>query len=373
MKHWFLCTLLVTCITLGLSGAAHAEDGARVRARDHFKQGVQLFDERRFADALEQFERSFSLFPHYGTLYNMGQVEVALGHPVQAVEAFEKYLAQGGASVPVDQRLQVEVELKAQQQRIGHIKVAVNPDGTEIRVDGNTVGKAPMVSPVRVAAGHHRVEAMLEGYRTEQRELDVAGLGYAELQLKLEPLTPSAPVEALAPAGPGKPVATAPQSVTPIAAPPKLPATRPIPRLPRNSDTPEPGSRKYELPPPTESQPMPTPSSRGGTQRGFGYLLATVGLVGTGVGIALVADGQAKHSTALEQNKTNRALAEQTESASSKEKTQGFVVIGAGGALMLGGAVLLLTAPSGQSNRARTQLTPWIGVNGAGASVGGIF
>lgn len=358
MKHWFPLTLLLTCGALGLASAAHADDSARTKAREHFKQGAQLFDERRFADALDQFERSYGLFPHHDTLFNLAQVHVALGHPVQAVEAFEKYLALGGAAIPADKRQQVEAELKVQQQRIGDIKVSVTPNGAEIRVDGDRVGKSPMSGAVKVPAGHHRVEAMLDGYRTEQREVDVAGLGHVELQLSLESLAPvvatAVPVAAPAPAPPA-PVAPAPTASQAPAMAPSAPTAAPA---------------QPTVPPPQKG----TSASPGTTQRVFGYLAMAGGLVAGGVGVAFAIDGQNKHNTALDQwYAGQKDQARATESDSVDEKTKGFVVIGAGGALALTGAILLITAPSSQASQGRAQFAPWIGANLGGASVIGRF
>jgi hypothetical protein len=353
MKYWFPLTLLLICGAQGFAGTAHAEDSVRVQAREHFKQGVALFDERRFGDALAQFERSYSLFPAYSTLYNVGQVQVALGHPVQAVEAFEKYLVQGGASIPADQRIQVEAELKAQRQRIGDIKFAVSPDGAELRIDGDRVGKAPMSSPVNVVAGHHRVEVMLDGYRMEQREIDVAGQGHVELQLKLEALAQVGPL--LAPLPPPAPAPTTPA--------PAAPANAFAPTAP-----PAPAS-------PIIATARPTTPSGGGTAlKVFGYLFTTAGLVGAGVGAAFAIDGQNKHDDALEQwTAGQKDVARVTEQDSQNEKKRGFVIMGVGGGVALTGVIMLIAAPSSQPSQGRVHFAPWIGVNTGGASVEGRF
>jgi hypothetical protein len=358
MKSWpalaVLSILAATCVT----GAARADEAAKTKARQHFKQGVELFDQRRFGDALAQFEQSYGLFPVYSTLYNVGQVHVALGHPVQAVEAFEKLLVQGGASVPAEQRNRVESELKLQRERVGELKLSVLPDAAVVRVDGDPVGKAPLNGLVKVAAGHHRIEAMLDGYRSEQNEIDVPGKGHVELAFKLVALAPVAQ-----PAAPTPAVEAAP------ARPTAVPAILPV--APAPVATPK-------QPPPNSAAAPPEQhagSSSGGTvQRVFGYLFAGAGLVGSGVGIALAVDGQSKHDDALVQwANGDKATAQQTESASSKEKSQGYVVIGASGAVMLTGAILLITAPSGHSASARVNWSPWVGTSVAGASFGGTW
>jgi hypothetical protein len=347
--------LAVTLILTALCVTANADDSAKAKARQHFKHGVECFDERRFGDALSEFEQSYALVSVYSTLYNVGQVQVALGHPVEAVDAFEKFLTQGGASIAAEQRARVESEIRTQRERIGDVKLNVSPDGTEIRIDGNPVGKAPVHEPIRVAAGHHRVEALLDGYRSEQSEVDVPGKGHVEIMFKLQSL----------------PQRVAAPGTMPAASPP--PEKQPVPAA-NAAPTPvvnPPAHNGNSLPP---SPGYAEPSSAGGVQRFFGYLLAGAGLVGGGVGIAYVVDGQSKHDRALTQwTNGDHAGAQQSENDSSKEKTQGFVVIGASGAVMLTGAILLIAAPSGHSGSALSHLTPWVGANTAGASLGGAW
>ena len=228
----------------------------------------------------------------------------------------------------------------------------MSPDGAEIRVDGDPVGKAPLPAAVKVAAGHHRVEAMLDGYHSEQSEIDVPGRGHVELMFKLQSAVP----EAL------------PQVASPVnSAPQAAPVTAPV--------TPAP---LIVIPPQQNVASAPTnngnsnASSSGGVQRVFGYVFAAAGLVGGGVGVAFAVDGQSKHDKALTQwANGDHPTARVTEDDANKEKTKGYVVLGVGGAAMLTGAILLISAPSGNSGSARTQFSPWIAANAAGASFEG--
>lgn len=351
MKIWFTLVVNLFIVILCTTVVARADESAKTKARQHFKQGVELFDQRRFGDALTEFEQSYALFPVYSTLYNVGQVHVALGHPVQAIDAYEKFLVQGGSSVSTEQRERVETELKTQRERVGDIKLDVLPDGAEIRVDGDPIGKAPLKTPVKVATGHHRVEALLEGYHTEQSEIDVRGQGHVEVMLKLQALAPVAPP--VAPAEP-KPVPTTTNiNIAPASAPAAIAPS---------------GNTQ------TRNERASQSSSSGGVQRAFGYLIASAGLIGGGVGVALAVDGQSKHDDALKQYADgNKAAATQAESNSSNEKTKGYVVIGGSGAVMLTGAILLITAPSAQSGNARINVAPWIGSSATGASIQGTW
>ena len=49
--------------------------------------------------ALAELSRAYELVPRHEVLYNIGRVEVQLGHPVEAARAYERYLAEGGDAV----------------------------------------------------------------------------------------------------------------------------------------------------------------------------------------------------------------------------------------------------------------------------------
>lgn len=309
---------------------AHAEESAQVEARKHFLQGVALVDQQRLAEALTEFEQCYALYPAFGTLYNIAQVHAALGHSVAAVETFEKYLAEGDSSIPAKQRARAEAELAAQRQRIGELTVQVTPADAQLLIDDNVVARSGAAITVRLAAGPHQVSAVLVGHRTEQRPVDIVAQNQVNLTLTLEPLPPAnAPV---------------------------LPPSTP--------------------PAPSPTEPLPSSSSK---QKIIGLAVGGAGLVGAGVGLGIALAGQAKHRDALDQWAAgDKASARETESASSRQKTAGYVVIGVGGAMALAGAIVAFTArPTASSSasaataKARSDFSwsPWISTSLLGASL----
>ena len=82
----FLVALAVTASLIGFASAARAAEDPKAAARDHFQKGVAAFDERRFAEAGEEFEAAYRLSPAFVVLYNIGQVHVILGRSVEAAE-----------------------------------------------------------------------------------------------------------------------------------------------------------------------------------------------------------------------------------------------------------------------------------------------
>src|SRR5690606_18818071 len=96
-------------------------------------------------------------------------------HAVEAVEAFEAYLSEGGDRIPAARRARAEQELATQRERIASLAIEVNVEGASISVDGSLVARAPLAAPIRVAVGEHLVAVSAGGYEPQQRRITVAG------------------------------------------------------------------------------------------------------------------------------------------------------------------------------------------------------
>ncbi len=162
-------------------------DDARVAARAHFDKGLAATNAQRFGQAAEEFQKAYDLWPDFKVLYNIGRVRVALGQPVEAVDAYEAYLAQGGDAITTERKEEVRREIDEQRPRIGTIAVHASVDGAEVRIDGRLVGHSPLPTAVRVAAGKHAIEALLPGQPAQLREVDVPGAATMAVELEFAP------------------------------------------------------------------------------------------------------------------------------------------------------------------------------------------
>src|SRR5260370_32845299 len=150
--------LISTVLALTLAAAssnAAAQSDSRTEARVHFEKGVSAFVERRYSDAAQEFDLAYAISPAFQVLYNIGQVNVALERHVLAVRAFEAYLTNGGSAILSDRRSQVEAELEKQRAFVGRLKLNVWPQGADVSLDGEPLGRSPVNTPVVVAPGSH--------------------------------------------------------------------------------------------------------------------------------------------------------------------------------------------------------------------------
>ena len=287
----------------------------------HFEAGVHAFEEQRFSDAAREFEQAYQLEPTWQVLYNLGSVYAALGRPVEAVDAFERYESSGGAQLNDERRRTVDDELARQRRKIALLDVLVNESNAEIRIDLRLIGRSPQAKPVQLSEGAHVIEIVLSGHTSQRREIRLVGGQHSSTVFRLAKVAPPKPQQ------------------------------------------------------PTVSVPPPAPpsSSVGNGQRIVGYAMGGVGLVGVGAGIAVLAQGQGLHLDAVDAaNNGDRANAERMESEAEHKKTLGFATMGIGGTLVLGGLVLLLTAPT-SSAHVVLGITPWATVSTQGLTLKGTW
>src|SRR5947209_6632 len=100
------------------AGAGGSGSPPREAAATHYDKGLIAFDQKRYEVALREFEAAYELTPSYKVLYEIGLVNVRLGRPLEAIEAFEGYLATGRNAVDEDRKMVVMSTIKGQQRSI---------------------------------------------------------------------------------------------------------------------------------------------------------------------------------------------------------------------------------------------------------------
>jgi len=207
---------------------SYADASAEARdAEAHFREGALLFKDNDYAGALVEFKRAQEIAPNWRVFYNIGQAYYQLQHYAEAISAFEKYLAQGGAQVPAARRASLESDLQLLQARVARIEITVNVDGAEVRVDDEPVGTSPLKAPVIVSVGRRKITIVRVGKAPLERFVDFASGDALKMSFDFpEDAPPKAVAKAPAPrpdaAPPPQPPSPAPQVAT-APAPSKVP------------------------------------------------------------------------------------------------------------------------------------------------------
>lgn len=236
------------CPVASAQPATNPQDEGRQR----FKRGIDLFKEGDFRAALVEFKRAYETAPSYRILYNLGQTSYELQDYAGALQAFERYLKEGGTEIPPERRSEVEIEIKKLQGRVALLTIEVNEVGVQISVDDVQVGISPLPQPILVSAGQRRISASKMSLLPVSQVIELAGGDQRTLHLEL---------------------------INPGSNPTLVPST-----------TPPPSSTPSDPPPPPS--PPPAPPSNDGFWIGLGAtILFTGGAIGTGL-VAHSAEGE---------------------------------------------------------------------------------
>jgi hypothetical protein len=196
-------TVLSLAVAVLLPNVARAEGEISEEARQHFRAGVSFLqdpDGARYEEAYREFKAAYAASPSWKILGNLGLSAMKLERDGDAVDAFEKYLAQGGDQIDATERAQVERDL--QTLRVGLVTLTLQtvpvgatfvdqrvPNRGEAIMNKYDATQGPLV--VRVRSGLHRITARLAGYEDSVWEVDAAAGSSASHSFELKKLAPA--------------------------------------------------------------------------------------------------------------------------------------------------------------------------------------
>ncbi len=120
---------------------------------------------------------------------NLGLAQVNLGKNVDAAEHLAYALRWFPASEPAATKAVLERRLATARAEIGAVKVTVNVDGAQVRVNGVAKAASPLEGELFVAPGSVTIEVEKDGYEAVRKTVDVAKGGSAEAAITLLPKT----------------------------------------------------------------------------------------------------------------------------------------------------------------------------------------
>jgi tetratricopeptide (TPR) repeat protein len=187
-----ICAIMVlTALTpIGLAqGTSRAQqtpsEDAKAEASSHFRRAVDLFQDGLYRPALVELQRAYEIAPNYRVLFNIGQTHMALGEFVEAIQAYEEFLKQGGSEIDAARRSDLQGQLEHLRRNTARLAILVSQVGATVSVDGKEIGKAPLSGEVALSVGQHRISARAEDGASASEEVNVAGGDFRKLTLTL--------------------------------------------------------------------------------------------------------------------------------------------------------------------------------------------
>ena len=167
--------------------AVEPERGAAGREAKRLSDlGIAEYVSGDYVAALEHFEQSYAKVPAPSLLFNIGRVLSELGRDLDALVAFERFLA-ASPNATDDAHGFATAKVLVLQQRVAHLAIRTSVAGAEILVDGMPLGRAPLAAAVRVVPGTHQVMARAAGYATALAALDARAGAHVDVELRLLP------------------------------------------------------------------------------------------------------------------------------------------------------------------------------------------
>jgi len=179
------------CALLALTAApalARAQSPAAAEAHRAFTRGVAALQASHYTDAVVAFQESYRLRPVPTVLYDLALAYRALGQNLEAIDAFQRYLHDGGEAVPAARVTAIRQTLVELRAACGVIALAVSPDGAAITVDGRPPLYGPTGRDLLVNPGERIVHVDAPGHVAQDRLVRVAAGQHEEISVRLAPV-----------------------------------------------------------------------------------------------------------------------------------------------------------------------------------------
>ena len=173
-----------------------ADPQAKAQAQTLLGQGTKLYEQGDVAGALEKFDAAYAAYASPKLMFNIGQCNRDLSRPVEALEAFEKFLESAADSSP-DMIADARKSVAQLQKKLGRIQVNCETAGAEVSVDGKCVGLAPLPDPMWATPGLHQVTAKHASAAPAIEDVDVTAGSVSTVTVRLAPV--AVPVAVSAP------------------------------------------------------------------------------------------------------------------------------------------------------------------------------
>src|SRR5580698_8071374 len=166
--------------------ATPASPAISEEARRRFASGVALLKDPegpRYEEAYREFKAAYASSPSYKILGNLGLCAMKLERDDEAIDAYEKYLAEGKELSPAEQQ-QIRSDLATLKTGVAHVMIESDPPGARIFDDrvpnrGERVltTYGPIDQPTRLGLhqGTHEMTAKLEGYPDQTWNIEAPG------------------------------------------------------------------------------------------------------------------------------------------------------------------------------------------------------
>jgi serine/threonine-protein kinase len=345
--HPFRVHVAVLLAVLALLVTRSVRAGDPVAAQALYDEAKELASQGRHAEACAKLEESERLDPGLGTEFHLADCWQHVGRTATAWAMFRQVESEARATGQAGRERVAHDRAEALGAFLSKLVIDAGPaattEGLVLARDGTEIAREQWDAPVPVDPGAHVVSARAPGKRPWETTVQVLPDGKV---VRVD-------VPALADASPPQAAVAPPPPVAPAPAPAARPVVIASPRIGATA------------PMPVSYEP-PVLEERGGAQRAIGWFF---------IGAGVAAIGGSSYFWLKWHDERNAITTTQRDDALTQSQLA-EATAGGGAAAVVVGAIVVATAPGPQlvqRTGRHLRMSPWLGGNRAGLSVGGSF
>jgi hypothetical protein len=155
-------------------------------AKAEYAAAKILYEDGDYTGALTKLEAAYRMSKDPRLLWNMAAAEKNLRHYANVIKLIDRYLASESRFITDDDRRRARELVNTVQGFVSKVTFDVKPDGANIAVDGQQLGRAPLTEPVQLDFGRRTVRVTSPGFIAHEHALDLEGGRDAHVSIRLD-------------------------------------------------------------------------------------------------------------------------------------------------------------------------------------------
>ena len=137
-----------------------------------YAKGITHYKRGEYKQAAAAFRELVALSPRYQYYYDIGECEYLRKRYDLAIEAFEIFQKNAGNHIDTESREFIDKVLEESRSSVGYLDIKENTP-LEVWVDDEHRGETPLISPLILMVGNHRVAFKQNGQIVAQNDIDI--------------------------------------------------------------------------------------------------------------------------------------------------------------------------------------------------------
>ena len=171
----------------GTPWADGVSKGNQKKAFELYDAGNALFGEKKYTDAIEDYEMAIQLWDHPLIEFNLTVCLINISKPLEAWDHLQAAMQYGDAPLG-KQTYELALTDKALlEATLAELEVDSDQDGVQVMLDGRELFTGKANKTQHVLAGNHQLVATREGYETDSQALDLPAGKVTKKSIELQP------------------------------------------------------------------------------------------------------------------------------------------------------------------------------------------